>query len=142
MKFILFFIAVIIIFYMFLVLLGLNPPKTIQAQKPCCFEVKESKIKLIHDQENYHSILFNHFIRHINNMPGLFSMVKDDPLDSQATRNFESNYSKYLAATVDKSINLTKTYQDEIALWDHQNFSNMSHGKNYRNIFTKICNTA
>ncbi len=102
MKFILFFIAVIIIFYMFLVLLELSPPKTIQAQKPCCFEIQEAKIKLIHDQENnYHNI------------------------DSQATINLESNYSKYLAATVDKSINLTKTYQDEIALWDHQNFSNM-----------------
>jgi hypothetical protein len=115
---------------MFLIFLGLNLPKTIQAQKPCCFEVKESEIKLIHDKENnYHSILFNHFICHINNIQGLFSMVKDDPLDSQATRNLESNYSKYLTATVDKSINLTTTYQEEIALWDHQNFSNTTMAK-------------
>jgi hypothetical protein len=126
MKLISFFIAAIIIFVMFLIFLELNLPKTIQAQKPCCFEVKEGKIKLIHDQgSNSHGILFTRFLSHINNIQDLFSKIIKDPIDSQATRNLESNYSEYLAATVDKSINLTKTYQDEIAFWDHQSFSNM-----------------
>ena len=111
------------------IFLELNLSKSIQAQKPCCFKIKEVKIKLIYDQRiEYHSILFNPSLNHVDDVKAI-SEVKGDPIDSQMTRDLESNYSNYLEATVDKSINLTKTYQDEIALWNHQNFSNITMAK-------------
>jgi hypothetical protein len=103
MKFFsIFFIVVIVIFSMFLIFFDLNLSKTIYAQKACCFEAKEDKIKLLHTQEkNHHSILINLFLSRTNKIQGLFSMVKNDPLESRSTRKIKSNYSKYLISTVD-----------------------------------------
>jgi hypothetical protein len=65
-------------------------------------------------------------------------MVKNDPLESRSTRTIKSNYSKYLAAIVDKSIKLTKACQNETALWDNQSFSNIDLAKITERLLPKL----
>lgn len=43
-----------------------------------------------------------------------------------------------MEATVDKSINLTKTYQDGIALWNYRNFSNIAMAKITETFLSKL----
>lgn len=48
---------------------------------------------------------------------------------SAGINNSSDNYSNYLKETTDKSINLTKTYNNEIALWNSHKYSNTTMAK-------------
>jgi hypothetical protein len=46
------------------------------------------------------------------------------------------NYSNYLKTTTEKSINLTKAYQSEIALWNSHFYTNITMAKIAETFFT------
>jgi len=50
-------------------------------------------------------------------------------LNSESTGISRDKYSKYLQTTTDKSVNLTRDYQDKIALWIKGDYSNITMAK-------------
>ncbi|MBA3750769.1 MAG: hypothetical protein H0X03_07780 [Nitrosopumilus sp.] len=50
-------------------------------------------------------------------------------LNSESTGISREKYSKYLQTTTDKSVNLTRSYQDEIGLWVKGDYSNITMAK-------------
>jgi uncharacterized membrane protein YvbJ len=50
-------------------------------------------------------------------------------INFQPFQTSKDSYSSYLKTAIDKSVKLTRTYQDEIALWQRGNYSNATMAK-------------
>ncbi len=50
-------------------------------------------------------------------------------INYRLTSTTQDNYSNYLKSATDKSVNLTRMYQDEIALWNSHFYSNITMAK-------------
>lgn len=110
------FFSMLTLFFMFYL------TESITAEKPC-FNIKYSKKSINCDPKNQYYKFHNK--SNLNDLEVVMDFViENDHLNTQSFQTIEDNYSNYLKETTDKSVNLTKAYQDEIALWNDYFYSN------------------
>lgn len=128
MKSLSLFIVTLILFSLLIGFNGLYSTETVQAQTPSSFNVEDNKIGMISSQGNqYYTFQNNPLMIDVKEVG--ISNVKNDSLKSLSTPITEDNYSNYLKEVTDNSVNLTRTYQDKIALWNSHNYSNITMAK-------------
>ncbi len=128
MKSSLFFIATIILFSLLILFYELNSTETVLAKTPRNINNEDNKMKMISGQGNqYYKFQSDLIVKDIKEV-GNFKL-KNDTINALSTQILEDNYSNYLKSATDKSVNLTRMYQDEIALWDSHFYSNITMAK-------------
>ena len=60
---------------------------------------------------------------------GVLAIILGVSLNYRLEQASSNNYSNYLQSITDKSLNLTRSYQDEIALWNDHKYSNATMAK-------------
>ncbi len=128
MKFSSLFIFTLLLFSLLVGFYRLYSTETVQAQLPSSFNVEDSKTDMMSGQGNqYYSFQINPIVIDVKEIG--ISNVKNESFKSLSNQIAEDNYSNYLKAVTDNSVNLTRTYQDKIALWNSHNYSNITMAK-------------
>ncbi|MGN6614802.1 MAG: hypothetical protein ACTHKC_07140 [Candidatus Nitrosocosmicus sp.] len=69
------------------------------------------------------------YLRDIENVNNTSSIKSNNYLSLQKSGEDNDSYANYLKVTTDKSVNLTSSYQDEIAIWNAHDYSNATMSK-------------
>jgi hypothetical protein len=125
------FICLLMIFY------KSNTLEYIQAFPFCKVLVNDSPIKKAHCYRNQNQEIRNsQFINSIFIDPNIKS--PSNLLNSSSNPNQVENYKNYLENVIDKAVNLTRSYQSEIALWNDHKYSNETMAKITENYLPKF----
>jgi hypothetical protein len=125
------FICLVMIFY------KSNISETIQAFPFCKVPVKDTQVEKTHCYKNQNQrVKNNQFIGYMY-IKGNFTNP-DNLFNILSNTNKEENYKNYLEDVIDKSLNLTRSYQSEIALWNDHKYSNATMAKITENYLPKF----
>ena len=125
------FICLLIIFY------KSNILKSIQAFPFCKVLVNDSPIKKAHCYKNQNQEITNsQFINSI--FIGTNIKIPNNLHYISSNTNQIESYKNYLENVIDKAVNLTRSYQSEIALWNDHKYSNATMAKITENYLPKF----
>jgi hypothetical protein len=116
------FICLLLLFY------ESNILESIQGFPFCKVAVKDSATAKIHCYKNQ-----NQRIKNDNSIDSIYTneiiRITSDSHNITSIMYQEQNYTSYLENVINKSANLTRSYQDEIALWNDHKYSNATMAK-------------
>src|SRR3981081_19222 len=134
-----YFTAILIFFSLVIVSYTFHWIETTWAEKPY-LNMENNKKNTIFDpegqQDNKFQIKTN--LKEVKIVSNI--MISNSSLNSQIIHALEDNYSNYLKTTTDNSVNLTKAYQDKIALWNGHLYSNTNMAKITETFLTEFIN--